>query len=60
MNNAVRIGKIEDQDCWRRDDLRACTPDECVEMLLRMQDDYFAGQDRKIVRIAKIKRLCDD
>lgn len=57
MKKIVRIGKVEDQDHWRRDDLRACTPNERVEMLLQLQNDYFAGQDQALVRTACIKRL---
>ncbi len=57
MNKTVRIGKIEDQDRWRRDDLRACTPDERVAMLLQMQNKYFTGRDRRILRVAHIERV---
>ena len=57
MKHIVRIGKIKDQDRWRRDDLRACTPNERVEMLLQLQADYFAGIDQTIIRTARVKRL---
>ena len=57
MNKTVRIGKIKDQDRWRRDDLRACTPDERVEMLLQLQAEYFVGIDQTIIRTACVKRL---
>lgn len=57
MKPIVRIGKIEDQDRWRREDLRKCTPDERVDMLLQLQKNFFAGQDRTIVRVAHIKRM---
>jgi hypothetical protein len=57
MQHVVRIGRIKDQDRWRRDDLRKCTPAERVDMLLQMQAAYFAGQDRSLVRVAHIERL---
>ena len=57
MKHIVRIGSIEDQDRWRREDLKKCTPDERVDMLLQLQENFFAGQDRTIVRVAYMKRL---
>ncbi|RLG32416.1 hypothetical protein DRN80_06180 [Methanosarcinales archaeon] len=57
MKPIVRIGKIEDQDRWRREDLQKCTPDERVDMLLQLQENFFADQDRTIVRVAHIKRM---
>ncbi len=57
MKHTVRIGNVEDQDRWRRDDLRACSPDERVEMLLQLQADHFAGQDQTLVRVAHVKRM---
>ncbi len=56
IKTLVRIGKIEDQDRWRREDMQKLTPDERVDMLLQLQENYFAGQDRTMVRIAHIKR----
>ena len=57
MKTVVRIGRVEDQDRWRRDDLRRCTPSERVDMLLQMQAAYFTGQDRTLVRVAQFKRM---
>jgi len=60
MKHIVRIGSIEDQDLWRREDLKKCTPNERVDMLLQLQENFFAGQDRTIKRIVHIKRIKHD
>ncbi len=57
MKKMVRIGKIEEQDYWRRDDLRARTPDERVAMLVQLQADYSVGINQPLVRVAHVKRL---
>ena len=57
MNHTVRIGKVEDQDRWRRDDLRACTPDDRVEMLLKLQSDNSVGLGQTLICVSHIKRL---
>jgi len=57
MKRTVRIGRIEDQDRWRRADLRKCTPSERVDMVLEMQARYLANQDRTLLRVAHIKRM---
>jgi len=60
MKTLVRIGKIEDQDRWRRDDMRKLSPDERVDILLQLQENFFAGQDRTLKRIATIRRIKND
>ena len=57
MKTLVRIGRIEDQDRWRREDMQKLTPDERVDILLRLQENYFAGKDRTMVRVAKVRQL---
>ncbi len=57
MKPIIRIGTIQDQDRWRQEDMRNCTPDERVDILLQLQENFFAGQDRTMVRIAHIRNL---
>ena len=57
MKPIVRIGKIEDQNRWRREDMQKLTPDERVDLLLQLQENYFAGKDRTLVRVATIRQL---
>jgi len=57
MKKVVRIGKIADQDKFRREDIKNMTPDERVKMLLNMQYHFFKwDQNPKIQRIATVKR----
>lgn len=57
IDKKIRVGRIADQDRWRRDDLRACTPDERVDMLLEMQSSFFATSDRAIKRVIHIQSI---
>ena len=56
MKPLVRIGKIEDPDRWRRDDLRAMTPNQRVRMLLKMQESARENPLPPMERIVHIKR----
>ena len=58
MEKIVRIGKIEDQDTFRRNDIRNMTPDARVSMLIEMQRKFFdwAGNPG-IQRTATVKRM---
>ncbi len=57
MEKIVRIGKISQQDEFRRDDIRKMSPDARVLMLLSMQSASM-GWDKnpKFLRMATIKR----
>jgi hypothetical protein len=58
MKKIVRIGKIEDQDKFRREDIRKMSPNARVSMLIKMQRKFFdwdANPD--IQRTATVKRM---
>ena len=55
MKPTVRIGAIDKQDQWRRDDLRALSPNERVDMLLQMRDRYFDKTPRHMKRVIQIR-----
>ncbi len=57
MKKTVRIGKISDQDEFRRNDIRKMSPNARVIMLLSIQS-AFLGWDKnpKFLRVATIKR----
>ena len=58
MKKVVRIGKIEDQDKFRRDDIREMSPNARVSMLIKMQRKFFdwdANPD--IQRTATVTRM---
>lgn len=57
MKPIVRIGKIKDQDRWRRDDLRSMSPIQRVEILEKMQDQYFGKTHRSIKPVFKIRSI---
>lgn len=57
MLKTVRIGKVEDQDQWRRDDLRKMTGNERVNHVLLLQEIYGFNTTDKIKRVAHIRSL---
>jgi len=57
MEKIVRIGKIENQDDLRRDDIRKMSSSSRVNMILKMQSQFFNwNENPRIERIASIKR----
>lgn len=56
IEKTVRVGKPEDQDRWRREDMLRMTPNERLQMLLDWRDDCFRGT-QTIQRIAKCKAV---
>jgi hypothetical protein len=56
MKKIVRIGTIEEQDRWRRDDLRAMSPTQRVSLLLQLQNQFYGNKERRLQRVARIKR----
>lgn len=54
IEKTVRVGKPEDQDRWRREDMLRMTPNERLQMLLDWRDDCFRGT-KTMQRIAKCK-----
>jgi len=60
MKKIIRIGKLEDQDDFRRDDIRKMSPNSRVNMVLEMQSQFFNWNlNPKIERIVTIKRMDD-
>ena len=60
MKKIVRIGKLEDQDDFRRDDIRKMSPDKRVDMVLKMQSKYCQwDENTKIERVVSIKKIED-
>lgn len=58
MKKVVRIGKIEDQDEFRREDIRNMTPNARVSMLLKMQREFFDWNTNPVIqRTAKVRRI---
>ncbi len=57
MEKIVRIGKIEDQDAFRRQDMRRLTPNQRVAMLLEMQCSYWPEWRGRIARVATLRQL---
>lgn len=55
MKPTVRIGTINEQDQWRRDDCRALSPNQRVDMLLQMQDQYFDKAPRHIKHVVQVR-----
>ena len=58
MEKIVRIGKIENQDDFRRDDIRKMSPTSRVNMMLKMQYDFLKwNTNPKMERIVTIKKM---
>ena len=58
MKKVVRIGKIEDQDKFRRDDIRKMSPNARVSMLINMQRKFFDWDvNPNIQRTATVTRM---
>jgi len=58
MEKLIRIGKIEDQDDLRRDDIRKMSSISRVNMMLKMQYEFFKwNMNPKIERIITIKKI---
>ncbi len=58
MEKLIRIGKIEDQDDLRRDDIRKMSSIGRVNMMLKMQYEFFKwNMNPKIERIITIKKI---
>lgn len=48
IETKVRMGTVEDQDRWRREDLLAMTPDERVMTLIRLRNRQFGAVAKPI------------
>ena len=58
MKKVVRIGKVADQDDFRRDDIRNMSPNDRVNMVIKMQREFFNWEtNSKIKRVAKVRKL---
>ena len=58
MEKIVHIGKIEEQDEFRRASTRAMSPTERVNALLEMQYKYLRWDlNPKTERVGKLKRI---
>ncbi len=58
MEKVVRIGKLNEQDQFRHDDLRKMTPNERVNVLLTIQANYLRWDlNPRIKRVGKLKRF---
>jgi len=60
MEKIVRIGKLEEQDEFRREDVRKMSPNKRVDMVLKMQRKYCQWDvNTKIERVVSIKKIED-
>ena len=58
MLKTIRVGKIEDQDQWRRDDTRKMTGNERVDSVLELQSRYLRWDlNPRIERVGKFTQL---
>jgi len=53
MKRIVRIGKLGDQDNWRRDGILKMPPSERVDLLFQMQNNYH--NQTKLARTVTIR-----
>ena len=58
IKKVIRIGSMNEQDNWRRDDLRVLSSEERLESLILMQAKYLRWDiNSKIERVGALKRL---
>lgn len=58
MERIVRIGNIDQQDRFRREDCAKMSPQERVNSLLQMQANFLRWDcNSKIERVGKLKRI---
>ena len=57
MKKVVRIGRVEDQDSWRREDISKMTPNQRVEHLMDMREMFIPEEKQRLERVASIQRL---
>lgn len=55
IEKTVRVGKPEDQDRWRREDMLRMTPNERVRLLVEMQHAYFPELRKPLRRVARMQ-----
>ena len=48
MKRIVRVGRIEDQDRFRRDDMAAMTPEARIDCLLKLRQQQFGARATRI------------
>ena len=54
IKKRVRIGSVEQQDQWRRDDIEKLVPSERLDLLNQMRAQYTPSVLGPIKRVAKI------
>ena len=62
MVRTVRIGKLNDQDDFRRDDIRKMSPADRVHSVVELQYNYLRWDlNPSIERVGKLKKVnfCD-
>ena len=57
MQKTVRMGKVADQDEWRREDCMRMTPNERVAALLRFRAICYPREMATIERTVTVRRL---
>ncbi|OGV72791.1 MAG: hypothetical protein A3K19_28350 [Lentisphaerae bacterium RIFOXYB12_FULL_65_16] len=57
MKRVVRIGRIEDQDQFRREDCLRMTPEERVMLVFAMQRRHLGTGRARLRRVASVRRL---
>ncbi len=48
MKRIVRVGRIKDQDRFRRDDMAALTPEARIDCLLQLRQQQFGARAKRI------------
>mgnify|MGYP006297358725 CR=1 FL=1 len=56
MKKVVRIGKVGDQDAWRREDVKRMSPNERVSMVLEMQDRLLSAKSKPLTTQIRVRR----
>ena len=60
MNRTVRVGKVEDQDRFRREDMLRLTPDERVRLVFEMQARFLGSGRQPLQRTVVVRSLRGD
>jgi hypothetical protein len=57
IKKMVRIGKVEDQDRWRREDCARMTPNERLNALVDFRYRSFPEEMKSVKKVVAVRRL---
>lgn len=60
IKTTIRIGRVEDQDRWRREDCARMTPNERLNALIDFRYRSFPEEMKSVKKVVAVRRLAGD